>query len=208
MCISLWFLFGLVHRQLLSPFAAIRRHPPLCVTVCSRPLPLNTIQSYQLPLFTKSSSSATISPSSATIRRRPPTTGFGVPLRATAPPVPEPNTRPRVASSPLRTGACSPCATFYCSERRWSPEATLVKVPLGFLVFLYCCSISSLFTKVNGWRLLTAWGGVCLWSLCLHEVAFAAMYMLFVLSAMSFHTCIVYLPLSMLDGNLLVCCNL
>jgi len=155
MCISLWFLFGLVHRHLLSPFAAIRRHSPLCVTVCSRPLPLNTIQSYQLPLFTKLSPSATISPSSATIRRRSPTTRFGVPLRATAPPVPEPNTRPRVASSPLWTGACSPCATFYCSERRWSPEATLVKVPLGFLVFLYCCNISSLFTEVNGWRLLT-----------------------------------------------------
>ena len=56
--------------------------------------------------------------------------------------------------------------------------------------------------------MLKVWGGVCLWSLCLHEVAFAAMHMLSVLSITPFHTCIVYLPLSRLDGNLLVCCSL
>ena len=67
--IPLWFPSGPIHWHLLLPFMPVRRHLPLFVTVCSCPLLLKTIQSYQLPLFTKSSSSATVPLPSATVRR-------------------------------------------------------------------------------------------------------------------------------------------
>jgi len=97
----------------LSPCAVVCRHPPLFVTVCSCPLPLNTIQSYQLSLFTKSSLSATVLSLSATILRRPPSpaTVSGhlsfhrrsldlehLSERQPPPPVPEPAPRPCAAT--------------------------------------------------------------------------------------------------------------